>query len=82
MERVIVENAESEGSMIRGYVILRPSALTNGKAQGEEKVRVGTEESPSVGYWISREDVGLWMFENLLEGDGGRFVGQKVTVTY
>lgn len=64
------------------FVIVRPSFLTNGKAQGGEKVRVGTEEKPAVGYMISREEVGLWMFENLVQGDGAAFVGQKVIITH
>ena len=76
MEKAIVERTER-------FVIVRPSALTNGKAaQGNEKVRVGTEEKPAVGYLISREEVGLWIFEELVKGDGGGYVGQKVTITH
>lgn len=76
MEKAIVEQTEN-------FVIVRPSALTNGKAtKGIEKVRVGTEEKPAVGYLISREEVGLWIFEELVKGVGGRFVGQKVTITH
>lgn len=63
------------------FVIVRPSLLTNGKAVGVERVRTGTEERPAVGWVISREEVGLWMFEELVRGEGGRWVGQKVTVT-
>ena len=75
MERKIVELAER-------FVIVRPSLLTNGKAFGGTKIRVGKEEKPEVGYMISREDVGLWVFENLVQGDAGKFVGQKVTISY
>ena len=75
MEKAIVEQTDRS-------VIVRPSLLTNGKARGGKKIRVGTEEKPAVGYTISREDVGLWVLENLVKGDGERYVGQKVTITY
>ena len=75
MEKTIVEQTDR-------FVIVRPSLLTNGKAHGGAKIRVGTEEQPAVGYTISREDVGLWMFEILVQGDGARYVGQKVIITY
>ncbi|KAF6220504.1 hypothetical protein HO133_002937 [Letharia lupina] len=75
MERAIGEQTDN-------FVIVRPSLLTNGKAQGGRKIRVGTEGEPVVGYVISREDVGLWMFENLVQGDGARYVGQKVIITH
>lgn len=65
------------------FVIVRPSLLTNGKALGGTKIRVGTEERPVVGYTIRREDVGRWVFENLVRGDAGaRYVGEKVVITY
>lgn len=70
------------------YVIVRPSLLTNGKALGEKKIRTGTEERPAVGYTISREDVGRWVFENLVRGgagaggEGKRYVAKKVIITY
>lgn len=70
------------GDQTDNFVIVRPSLLTNGKAQGGGKIRVGTEGEPVVGYVISREDVGLWMFENLVQGDGARYVGQKVIITH
>lgn len=75
MEKTIVDGTDR-------FVIVRPSLLTNGKALGGKKVKTGTEERPAVGYMISREDVGLWMFENLVQGDGGAYVGQKVIITY
>ena len=82
MERAVVEHSSSANSRISGYTIVRPSLLTNGKALGESKIRVGSEEEPAVGYTISRDDVGLWMFENLLQSNGGSFVGKKPTITY
>ncbi len=82
MEDVVVERAEREDSAIGGYVLLRPSLLTNGKARGGKYVRAGNEQKPAVGYTISRDDVGLWIFENLVQGDGQRFAGQKPSITY
>ena len=75
MEKRIVEQTDR-------FVIVRPSLLTNGRALGGKRVKVGTEEEPVVGYMISREDVGLWIFENLVKGDGDRFIGQKVIITH
>lgn len=82
MEAAVVKHAASTDSVIRGHVLVRPSLLTNGKAQGANKVKVGSDEKPMVGYTISRNDVGLWMFENLVQGDGMRYSGQKPTITY
>lgn len=76
MEKAILEHTDR-------FVIVRPSLLTNGKALGGTKIRVGTEERPAVGYTISREDVGRWVFENLVRGDQGPgYVGKKVIITY
>lgn len=47
-----------EGRGVGGYAIVRPSLLTEGEGDGLEKVRVGGEEDPAVGYVIAREDVG------------------------
>lgn len=82
MEETMVEHAESANSAISGYVVVRASLLMNGKALGGSKIRVGTEQKPAVGYTISRDDVGLWIFENLVQGDGHRFAGQKLSITY
>ncbi|KAK1826998.1 hypothetical protein QBC39DRAFT_362981 [Podospora conica] len=74
-----------KGSQTR-WTIARASLLTDGN-EGR-KVRVGVEdpvkgtlESSAVGYTISREDVGKWIFENVVQG-GDRFVGKAVTLTY
>lgn len=76
MEKAILEHTDR-------FVIVRPSLLTNGKALGGTKIRVGTEERPAVGYTISREDVGRWVFENLVQGDQGpEYVGKKVIITH
>ena len=50
-------------------------------------MRVGQESTeavkPAVGYKISREDVGGWIFDELVHRDGGeKFAGKMVSITY
>lgn len=83
MEGLIVDEAgKGERGVIRGFVITRASLLTEGKALGSAQIRAGTEGAPAVGYTISREDVGGWVWENLVRREGEGFVGGKVSVTY
>lgn len=90
MERLLAAETKPGSSCIEGFVVVRPSLLTNGPAQGAKKIRVGVEslerlESPAIGYTISRADVGGWIFEAVLEDrDGGRhtYLNKFVTVTY
>lgn len=56
---------------IRGFVSLRPSLLTNGPAVGQPKLKVGTVPKPAVGYSVSREDIGMWIFDELVGMKGG-----------
>ncbi|KAL9024692.1 MAG: hypothetical protein Q9196_006327, partial [Gyalolechia fulgens] len=59
---------------IKDFIVVRPSLLTNGARLGTDNIRVdeeaGETASPAVGYTISRDDVGGWMFDQLLEGQG------------
>ena len=76
------------------FTVMRPSLLIDSPAKLGTPVRVGVEdlvtatvESRAIGYTIHRDDVGKWIFENLLDGSGGggggdRWVGKAVTVTY
>ena len=89
MEAVLLaETAKSaDERAIKNFVILRPSFLTDGKRMGTAKVRVGVESAdaakPAVGYTISREDVGGWMFDEIVNGNGEeRFAGKMVSITY
>ena len=67
---------------IRGFVTVRPSLLTNGPALGQPEVRVGTLQKPAVGYTVSREDVGKWIFDELIANEGrDRWVGEKISLT-
>lgn len=69
---------------IENFVVVRPSLLTDGPRLGTGKVRAGEEsKKPAVGYTISREDVGGWMFDEIVKGDRReQYVGEMVTITY
>ena len=89
MEAVLLaETAKpADERAIQDFIILRPSFLTDGKRLGTAKVRVGVESAdaaePAVGYTISREDVGGWMFDEIVNGNGGeKFAGKMVSITY
>lgn len=91
MEKTVTEAMSPPGSSsdsepwIRGFVIVRASFLTNGPALGKTKVRVGSEQKPVVGYTISREDVGQWVFENVIRSESAirdGWLGEKVSLTY
>ncbi|KUI61973.1 Isoflavone reductase [Cytospora mali] len=85
METLLIESGES-------FVIVRPSLLKDGEDETNEKrrpVRVGVEdpsagklESKEVGFMITRDDVGRWIFEEALGVDGGKWTGKVVSVTY
>ncbi|KAK1750163.1 hypothetical protein QBC47DRAFT_125454 [Echria macrotheca] len=69
------------------WTIIRASLLTSGPG-GQKPVRAGMEdpvakkvESAAIGYSITREDVGKWIFENVIEGDA-TWVAKVATVTY
>ncbi|KAF4775520.1 hypothetical protein HER10_EVM0011449 [Colletotrichum scovillei] len=71
------------------WTVVRASFLTNGKEQPAGAVRVGVEdpvkgvEELAIGYSIAREDVGKWMFDNILQKDGDdKYVAKVATVTY
>ncbi|GAD97284.1 conserved hypothetical protein [Paecilomyces variotii No. 5] len=74
------------GDLFRGMIIVRPSLLKgSGKVESEGKgwrnIRVGREESPAVGYTVTRADVGEWIFEEVVKKDGDGWVGEKVSLT-
>jgi len=71
------------------YTIVHASLLTDGKMLGMEKVRAKIEgkewSGDAIGYTISRNDVGNWIFEDVVrgygrEGEGAR--GRIARVTY
>ncbi|KAL8873477.1 MAG: hypothetical protein Q9174_001069 [Haloplaca sp. 1 TL-2023] len=85
MEERIVE--AKKGNLIRDYVIVRPSLLLDGQSK---EVRVGWEgkapgalgEGAAIGYSITREDVGRFIFDNVIAKDGGELCGKKVSITH
>ena len=81
---ILDETAKSDESVIGNYVIVRPSLLTDGPALGMGKIREGTNNKPAVGYTISRDDVGSWIFESIIDGgdEGRKRTGKMVTITY
>lgn len=82
---LLAEMAKSaDEQAIENFVVVRPSMLTDGPRLGTGKVRVGEEsKKPAVGYTISRDDVGGWLFDEIVKGDGReKYVGQMVSITY
>ena len=76
----------------RNWVLIRPSFLVDGESKGMEKIRISTEtpgaslkeqekESVAIGYKISREDLGLWIFEECVNANGSKWKGEMVTLT-
>lgn len=84
MEEVILARTAEEQSGIGGYVVVKPSLLTDGKEGKLEAVRAGASDCPPVGYSVDREMVGLWMFRRLIEDDEarGEWRDRRVTITY
>jgi hypothetical protein len=91
VEVALSEDAEAASPTFGSFIAVRPSLLTNGVAKGVENVKVGVEsqkgiESLAIGYTISREDVGNWIFEEVLKAGkgrkGGEYKNTLVTLTY
>ncbi|KAK4502492.1 hypothetical protein PRZ48_005917 [Zasmidium cellare] len=68
---------------VGGFVIVRASPLTHGPSKGLEAIRQGTMQQPVLGYGISRDDVGLWLFENVVrQQEPPAFFNDEVSITY
>ncbi|KAG0363171.1 hypothetical protein BGX24_004963 [Mortierella sp. AD032] len=84
MERLVSENASSTG-VFRGAVIIRPSLLKGDQSvksgKGWQKLKVGQEDKPAVGFTVHRADVGQWICEQVVKTGGDSYFGQKVTLT-
>ncbi|KAI9868758.1 MAG: hypothetical protein M1813_004609, partial [Trichoglossum hirsutum] len=66
-------------------IVVRASLLTDGPRKGDEAVRAsGDDQNPAVGYTISREDVGAWIFGHVVENKNRaqEWGGKRVTITY
>ncbi|KAK0716126.1 hypothetical protein B0H67DRAFT_582442 [Lasiosphaeris hirsuta] len=81
MEDLLIASGEE-------WTVVRPSWLTNGEG-GVTEVRAGMEDperkevvTKAVGYTISREDVGKWIFDNVVEEADGKWVKRIASLTY
>lgn len=96
VERLIASAAVDEGvkGPISGFIIARPTLLTDGQAKGLEKIKTGWEPhpyaeaavggegtAPAIGFAIARADVGLWIFEEVVKG-GRKWSGKCVSLAY
>ncbi|KAF4841464.1 hypothetical protein CGCSCA4_v009373 [Colletotrichum siamense] len=70
------------------WTVLRASFLTNGNETSGVAIKVGVEDpvsgvkSLAIGYTICREDVGRWMFDNILNCNNDKYVRKVATITY
>ncbi|KAI1770444.1 NAD(P)-binding protein [Hypoxylon cercidicola] len=82
MEKVLVDGASGAGAGY-AYTIVRPSLLVD-EAAPKREVRVGIDDNFVVGYTISRDDAGRWLYENLLRdgGEAGRYENRIATITW
>jgi hypothetical protein len=87
MERVVEEAYAKQDSPISGYTIVHASLLTYGKVLGKDKVQSEVEgqewSNKGIGYTISRQDVGNWVFEDSVKGfESVRSEARVVRITY
>jgi len=65
----LTASGEEQAPLIR-FVSVRPSHLVDGVGLGREKIRASAKvldgRAAVMGYQIAREDVGVWIFEELL----------------
>lgn len=71
------------------WITIRPALLLgDGKAEPTGKrIKVGTEkdgkhEELAIGYTIKREDVGYWIFKEIVQGDWEKWERKAVTLTH
>ena len=85
MEKIVSENSSMNEGVFRGAVIIRPSLLASDQdvktGKGWQTLRVGTEENPAIGYTVGRQDVGEWIFEEIIKTGGEDHFGERITLT-
>lgn len=85
LEKVIFSAALGPDSPFSGFAMVRPPLLGEGKALGPDKVKAGwvwpdeqreekvakgeKEAGPVIGWFVTKADVGRWIFDNLIQGD-------------
>ncbi|EOD50480.1 hypothetical protein UCRNP2_2752 [Neofusicoccum parvum UCRNP2] len=90
MEDRVVAATKGADATLRGFVAVRPSLLIDGEGKGLASVKVGWEGAekgadgapgPAIGYAITREDVGAWIWEEaVLKND--KWANKCVSLTY
>ncbi|GJJ76072.1 hypothetical protein EMPS_08431 [Entomortierella parvispora] len=88
MDEILNENAatSSEGQgVLKGVIVIRASLLTGDQdvkgGKGWKKLKVGTEDKPAIGYTVRRQDVGEWIFQEIIKTGGESRLGQRITLT-
>lgn len=89
MEKTLEGEVQKAGSAIGGFTVVRASLLTDGDLLGLGAVRSDTERDgkvaeKAVGYTISRQDVGNWIFQSIVSSDKGRevYTNKYVGISY
>ena len=90
MEELILTEGNAQ---IRDFAIIRPLFLTDAAARGDDCLKIGwewgviktgeqttKEPGPALGYYVSRRDVGGWMFNHLV-AEGG-WEGKCIYLAY
>jgi hypothetical protein len=78
-----VDKRKMEANVLQSgakWCLVRPSHLTNGESKGLKSIKVAVEVlnnkgeaelvKREIGYYIRRENVGLWIFEERIRGGG------------
>ncbi|KAJ9669766.1 hypothetical protein H2201_000151 [Coniosporium apollinis] len=83
METMIMAEMEKPAleRVLRSYLIVRPGLLTDGEMTSMERVKVASDINPQFGYTISRNDVGMWIFERAVNGTSAHTGGRIVSIT-
>jgi hypothetical protein len=83
--RTNMAEPDSTKRLFSNIVGVRPTLLAGGEnvsdGIGLDKVRVGRERKPELGYKIRRADVGHWIFENVINNGAQGWEGEMVTLT-
>lgn len=83
MEQTFFEAAKAAGAgSLRGVIAVKPTLLMDGSSLGLDSIRAGTEDEPAVGYTIRRQDVGEWMYANLIAKEAPHaWLGKGISLT-
>ena len=83
--RANMAESDERKRVFRNVVGVRPTLLIGGEKAsdgiGLDKIRVGTEQKPELGYSVRKADVGHWIFENVVKNGARGWEGEMVTLT-